>query len=286
MVNECLAADFAGAGNVQPLVTEIAYRLRYIEAVIKELKLSLGRERLDKQHVHTLLFEIRSALGVLVPMLERYNNAIQWEALVRSMKLVATKSTTSSTQFDELIRALQVPRIPTKDVENLSFHIDVLLALFTHASDKLSEEYYREKLYDLIPKVEAFVESVLNVVGSDRLSNLGRLIALTSRWGFGERWMVALAYLQALEVMVNKIVKEQNIKVPENAEFKERFRTVLEYLRNKNVELAKLDEKLPPVFWELRNKVVHAGYEPTEDELDTIVTWTFNIMLKLSSTLS
>jgi len=47
--------------------------------------------------------------------------------------------------------------------------------------------------------------------------------------------------------------------------------------------LAKFEEKLSNVFWDLRNKIVHAGYEPTDDELSTITTWILQLLEKFSA---
>jgi len=78
-------------------------------------------------------------------------------------------------------------------------------------------------------------------------------------------------------------VKNFNIQVKGKAGFKEKFQAVVKVLRDKAVELAKLEEQLPSVFRDLRNKVVHAGYEPNNEELNTIITWTLQILEKLKS---
>ena len=175
------------------------------------------------------------------------------------------------------------PEISVSGIENLSLYIGTLLTLFTYASEKLSDEHYREKLYEVVPKIKELVEGIAVSVGatSGTLPKLGRLVSLTSAWGFGENWIVAIAYLQALEVVINKLVKELNVEVPKETGFKDRFKTIIEKLRDKAVELAKLEEQFPQVFWDLRHKVVHAGYEPNKDELDTIVSWTLQILKKL-----
>ncbi|ADM27565.1 hypothetical protein Igag_0735 [Ignisphaera aggregans DSM 17230] len=264
------------------LSTEIAYRLHYIETLFKELSIVLNKEKLDKQSVHNILFEIRNSIGTLKLLLKKYDDDIKVDAFAKLLSLNTKSQAVSSTQqLEELMKIFKVPKIPTDDIENLCFHIDMLLTLFAHASDKLGDEYYREKLYELIPKIKAFVEHVLHIVGADTLSSLAKLIALTNHWNFGERWLIAVAYLQALEIIINKLIENQNIEIPENAGFKEKFKAIMEHLRDKDIELVKLEEKLPPVLWELRNKIVHAGYEPSEDELNTIMTWTYNIISKL-----
>jgi len=49
-------------------------------------------------------------------------------------------------------------KLPIEDIEGLINHISKLLTLFTHAHDKLSNEYYCEKLYEIIPKIEGFLK--------------------------------------------------------------------------------------------------------------------------------
>jgi hypothetical protein len=41
-------------------------------------------------------------------------------------------------------------------------------------------------------------------------------------------------------------------------------------LEEQNVEISELEKRLPSVFWDVRNKVIHLGYSPTYSELETL----------------
>jgi len=259
----------------------ITYQLKYLKAKIQDLKIELRKEGLDKQKIHNLLFEVKNLVGVIKSLFKRYNNEIHFYMFYELLNLAQRPQGQPFTLTPgDFIKIFNLPKFPIEEVENISFQISMLLTLFSHASDKLSNEYYREKLFELIPKVEEIVESALNALGTNALSELGNLFAITSKWGFGENWAVAMNYLQTLEIVINKLLEKFGIKSSENMNFKEKFKNVIEKLRDSDVELAKLEEQLPSVFWDLRNKIVHAGYEPTDDELSTITTWILQLLEK------
>jgi hypothetical protein len=175
-------------------------------------------------------------------------------------------------------------KLPIEDIEGLITHISILLTLFTHAHEKLSNEYYREKLYEIVPKIEGLLNNVkvsLKVeVGV--LPKLGSLIYKVAPWDFGEKWIVAIAYLQAFEIIINILAEYFNIEIKDGKGFKDKFKAVIKELSSAKgqIELVKLEEKIPEIFWDIRNKVVHRGYEPSKEELDTIIFWTSQLLEK------
>jgi len=276
---------------------EITYRLESLKELLESLRHELSKVRLDRNRIQNLLFEIKKLLDSLKILSKKYSNEMQSTAVIRffslAQKAQSQKGAMTIEDLRDLISIFNTPKLSIEDIESLSSYIGMLLTLFTYASDKLSDEYYREKLYEVAPKIEAVIEDVSTSIGAElgALPKLGRLISSTTTWGFGENWVVAIAYLQALEVVVNKLVKELNIQVKEETEFKgkeeagfkRKFRALVEALKDKAVELARLEERLPQVFWDLRHKVVHAGYEPNNTELNTIITWTLQILEKFST---
>ncbi len=267
-------------------VEEIVYKIENLEELLEILKYELGKERLNRNSVQDILFKCKELLDSLKTLSKRYDDETQSKSFIHFLNLAQRAQSQGVTMSaEELFSILVTPKLPVNDIESLSSYISTLLTLFTHASDKLSDEYYREKLYEVVPKIKELVESIAVSVGTTPgiLPKLGRLVPLTSSWGFSENWIVAVAYLQALEVVINKLVKELNIEIPKEAAFKDKFKAVIEKLHDRAVELAKLEEQLPQVFWELRHKVVHAGYEPRKDELNTIISWTIQILKKLKT---
>ena len=266
------------------IAKEIAYRVESLEVLLEKLRYELSREKLDRGKIQNILFEFKELLDSLKVLCKRYSDEAELAILTRFFDLAQkVQSRGGTVSAEELFSIFTAPKLPVKDIENLSSYISTLLALFTHASEKLSSEYYREKLYEVVPKIKELLENIAMSVGAElgTLTKLGKLVSLTSAWGFGENWIVAAAYLQALEVVINKLVDNLNIEVPKGAGFKDKFKAVMEKLRDKDVELSKLEEQLPQVFWDLRHKVVHAGYEPNREELNTITLWTLQILKKL-----
>ena len=266
---------------------QIAYKVESLKGLLERLKRELSKEKLDRNGIEDILSEIKGLLGSLKILSKRYENGMQSTTFMRFLSL-AQQSQRGARPPEELLKELfsifAVPKLPVDDIEDLSWRISALLTLFTHASEKLSDGYYREKLYEVVPKIKGLADGIAVSIGAElgTLPKLGRLASLTSSWGFGENWAVATAYLQALEVVVNKLMEGLEIEMKEKEkEFKGKFKALIEKLRDKGVELAKLEEQLPPLFWDLRHKVVHAGYEPSEEELNTIVSWTLQILEKL-----
>ena len=112
------------------------------------------------------------------------------------------------------------------------------------------------------------------------IAQIGELVS-TKPFGLDENWAVANCYLSAMEIAINKRLKEEGIKSDEK-EFTNKFKTILNVLENKGVKISELEKEFPSAFWKLRNQVIHAGYTPTEEELDLIITWVKKI-LKLMS---
>jgi len=44
-------------------------------------------------------------------------------------------------------------------------------------------------------------------------------------------------------------------------------------LKKEGVPIGGLDEVLPSAFWDLRNKTIHEGYSPTDEELRMVITY-------------
>ena len=269
------------------IAKEIVYRIEKLEGLLEALRRELNREKINRDRIQNMLFKTKELLDSLRILSKRHKDVTDSTIFARFINLAQkAQSQKGSVSVEELFNIFASPKLPIGDIESLSSYIGTILTLFTHASDKLNDEYYREKLYEVIPKIKALAEGIAASIGGAELGalpKLGRLLTLTTKWEFGEKWAVAMAYLQALEVIINKLIKDYSIQVEEKAGFKMKFQAVVKVLKDKAVELAELEKQLPPVFWDLRHKVVHAGYEPSNEELDTIITWTLQILEKVGA---
>jgi hypothetical protein len=150
-----------------------------------------------------------------------------------------------------------------------------------YSSRSYKDEYARRDMGDLI----TLSDSALVIIHREVLSPLSlSLIGLsqiaeliTMKPEFTENWATATCYLSAMEACVNKKREELGLK-KETKKFKEKFRELLEALQEKGLKVSELEKELPPIFWNIRHKVVHAGYSPSNEELELIITWVKKII--------
>jgi len=103
---------------------------------------------------------------------------------------------------------------------------------------------------------------------------------LISRFpSFTENWAIATVYLSAMEIAVKNALKRRGIEVKK--EFRENVRRLIGTLRNEGIEVQSLEELLPSAFWEIRNRVVHEGHSPSNEELKIIVEYVKKFMEKI-----
>jgi predicted secreted protein len=230
---------------------ELAYNLEYLEDVIKDFKIELSKDTINKNKVQDLLFKTKELLENLRILTKKYNDEMVWNILFSFLKL---GQQTQIQKEDVILNIFKsaTSKLPTEDIEGLISHISILLTLFTHAREELSNEYYHEKLYEIVPKIEGFLNNVkvsLKVeVGV--LPKLGSLIHKVSLWNFGKRWIVAIAHLQAFEIIINNLAKDLGIEIKDDKGFKDKFKAVIKELSSKReqIELVKLEEKIPEIF--------------------------------------
>ena len=110
-------------------------------------------------------------------------------------------------------------------------------------------------------------------------------LASLIEYGFDINWIIAVAHLTAMEIATNNALERLEINVDEKTGantkegFKSRVTTLLKELEKRGEQFGELEKLLPPTFWELRNKVVHGGYTPSEEELQ-IIAWRVNKFLE------
>jgi len=96
---------------------------------------------------------------------------------------------------------------------------------------------------------------------------------------FTESRAVAVVYLSAMEIAVKRALMVRGMEVKER--FEENVEKLIDALRSKDEEVKRLKELLPPVFWEIRNRVMHEGYSPSNEELEMIVKYVKRFMRKI-----
>jgi len=125
---------------------------------------------------------------------------------------------------------------------------------------------------------------------------------LTSRFPqFTENWAIATVFLSAMEPAVKESLSKRGEKIEDESKenlshsrgkgtekepkesFLEDVRKLFAILKKEGKHIGSLDEELPPAFRKLRNKVIHDGYSPTDEELRMVITYVMNF-LELSLT--
>lgn len=260
----------------------IAYRLESLREVLEQLKKELYRTKnLNWVRIERLLFKVKSVLEALTENIKVYNDLQRSFVFNKLMEIIQKAQKGEQLSIFDLIN-LQTYEVPLDSIKNAVEYITIVLPFVGECK---AEVICREKVYEAVSRVEAIIENISGRLGV-YISPLVQLVGLKSliaKLGLNENWIVAIAYLQSLEITVNKLVKELEIQVNEEAGFKDKFRTLIRHLKEKAKieELTLFEKKLPEIFWDLRHKVVHAGYSPRKDELNTIIQWTTKILEKL-----
>jgi len=96
---------------------------------------------------------------------------------------------------------------------------------------------------------------------------------------FTENWAVGVVYLSAMEIAVKEALKKRGKETKRN--FKENVNELIACLKNEGIQIGSLEELLPSTFWTVRNKIIHEGYSPTYEELETIIRYVINFMKKI-----
>jgi len=142
-----------------------------------------------------------------------------------------------------------------------------------------------EIIIDMITMFYSEFMTILNALEQllDIPSGLQYLIPLIEKYGVNINWIVAITYLSKMEVVVNNALKRLGVSV--EGGFKERVNALLKELEKRGVQFGELEKLLTSTFWDLRNKVVHGGYTPSEKELQIIVLAVNEFLGKIKATL-
>ena len=90
-----------------------------------------------------------------------------------------------------------------------------------------------------------------------------------SDWlGLDEKWVCAATYLAALEVSVNNVCSELGIKA---GTFKDRLDKLVQHMSKYGIEVSRIEKDIVSRLYDYRNKVLHGGYIPTDEELGYII---------------
>ena len=100
------------------------------------------------------------------------------------------------------------------------------------------------------------------------ISVLDLIMFRVSDWpGLDDKWVCAAIYLASLEVCINNVCSELNIKANT---FKDKLDNLVQYMKKHSIKVSKIEKDIVSRLYDYRNKVLHGGYVPTDEELHYI----------------
>jgi len=224
-----------------------------LEKLLHELLDQAKAGRIDKNICIVKINEIKASYSVLKELVFKY--ALDKSAIEHSAKFsnILKKLENVEPNLSSVIRLCETAVL--SDVANDRF------------IDMLSNATLVVSISRLYSEFKPILSDILDTMPESGFKHLALLI---EKYGFDINWVVAAVYLIGMEVAVNKALENLGIKA--EGVFKERTKALLKELEKRETQFGELEKLLPSTFWELRNKVVHAGYAPNDEELQIIVS--------------
>jgi len=250
------------------IITPISKEIGRLKSYVKYLWELSKQSQLDRNNCKNTVLEIRKSLTILWNLMqETVLELIRGLGLEKRLLFMIITGKDLETSVKEFFKW------PPYESE-----ISTVILMLD------SPEYYKDKeVKERISRLAESLETAITTLelklnlkqGVSRLSEF-----LTTFPQFTENWAVALCYLASMEIMVKNKLKELGLKVDEG--FRENYEKLLEKLKEEGIQVSELEKRLPKIFWEIRNRVVHEGYSPTSDELEMIIKYVEKLLTLLS----
>ncbi|MBC7094465.1 hypothetical protein [Thermococcus sp.] len=149
-------------------------------------------------------------------------------------------------------------------------------------SNIYGREYFKRQAQYLADKLDALL---VKIKPKGFLPTLAEFIAKHPQ--FSENWAVAMCYIGAMEVALNRFLEEFNVDLEElgvqkhgtyDYTFADKYYGFVKYLNRHGIYLPKLEAELPKIFYSIRNKVVHEGYSPNDRDLEFIIEYSERVI--------
>jgi len=243
---------------------EIVENIAKIKKLLNELKELTNTKPIDRSRCIQILSELYALSSALTTSFITYlAKQKEFSKKILAKKLKESQSNPWSNGFNSAIKMMMQVCHPS-----MRFNDDAVT-------------YGVPIFYGLVTDLLNSMEQVLDIP-----FGLKHLASLIEKHKFDSNWIVAAAYLAAMEVAVNRKLKELGVSVKSKDSkdhFNNRVDALLKELEKRGVQLGELEKLLPDDFWRLRNEVVHGGYTPSDEELQTIVTHVSNFLEKIGA---
>jgi len=255
---------------------ELRIEMGKIKGHLEKLKEEIKQTKLQNRPLYrSILLEIKSSLQkIKFFLLKPRINEVLKEVKTMNIPLIILQAY-GYEMIENAVKGMIDPQI--SKVDSTIYCIDT--------PQYYNDEGLRKEIGNMIVSLDGFLTILYHQIlapFSLSLTGLPQIAELISmKPELTENWATANCYLSAMEIIVNKKRKELGLK-EEEKEFNEKFKDLLNILQEKGLKVSELEKQLPSTFWKVRHKVIHAGYSPTTDELELIVTWTKKIITLLS----
>ena len=273
---------------IESLYQRILEVRRRIYVDIEDVFRLLCEEHLNRSAVARVLAHLKSDISVLVELLDsikEYMNKVSAE--VGYQEMFKQLPPVLAIIFAILIALAESARSLKYDLEqnatNLGYIADKLLRKysfgdFVYSDDSIRVELYKEvsSLLERVKMLDVHVERELYRMGYATIRQVPMVSVVdlitfyVSDWpGLNDKWVCVAAYLAALEVVVNITCSEISINVDT---FKKKLEKLVQYMRKHGIEVSMIEKDIVSRLYDYRNKVLHGGYIPTDDELNYVIT--------------
>ncbi len=243
--------------------------------LLENLRYEVKKDKLDRNECKLLVSEFRAALTNLKQCLIE---------VLRSFERQESDSHKADVfSFLKAVGEMFQSRKFEDSLDPLLSKIDLVYQLDNPSS--YSDKDIQNRMLEFARDLEVVIATLDRRIfkrlqmGVTGLSRIGELVS-EKLAGLDENWVAANTYLSAMEIMVNKKLAELGIK-KEGLAFDKRFEELLKALETKGGKISEAEKRLTPVFWAIRNKVVHQGYSPNQKELDLVTDWVKSIIRSL-----
>ena len=244
-------------------------------------EIPINRLRLAKE-----LSYLRSELETLTKLIETVEEFVERTNQETNYEIMKQLPFGLALLYAFLNAWVEVTRTMKYEIESFAKKTEILgknvIKRYSSGDFWYSEQEILEKLYELLSDVrsrikslEISVEKELYQYGYGRVKHIPitliiDLVTFKVRdWpGLNDKWACAACYLASLEVAVNRACKEWNIKAED---FKKKLDAITQIMKQKGLEIIKIEKDIVSRLYDYRNRVLHGGYIPNDEEFSYIV---------------
>ena len=249
---------------------------------IEDIYSLLSDEPLDRAKMVKILAYLISDIKALIELIDSIDK-IKTEASFDEM--FERLPTPLAVIFTMLLAFLESAHSLRYDFEQhaskLKYIIDMIPRQFhgyyLYSDSSIKRELYNEltSILERLRILEVRMENELYKMGytsiryKPMISVLDLITFHVSDWpGLDDKWVCAATYLAALEVCVNRICSELGIKADS---FKDKLNKLIQYMEEHGIKVSRIEKEIVSRLYDYRNKVLHGGHIPTDEELSYII---------------